>query len=88
MTPNNVEVGMMMQTTARAWFTKSEQFETLCRQAHIESEKYHDEHFALQMLNNAKRTGLDTPLTNQQMLLLCNLAYWNKMPKLEKPCKS
>ena len=79
---------MMKQTTARDWFVTATQFENVCRQAHVEAEKYYDEHFAAQMLNNAKRFGLDTPCTNQQMLLLCNLAYWNKMPKLKNPVKA
>lgn len=63
-----------MQTTAADWFKSEQDFHQVCMDAVTLARGENAEEFAIRILREARSHGLRTPISEKQMLWLCNLA--------------
>ena len=66
----------MSKTKAKDWFADENEFRTLCGDAQSQARSEGAQDFAADMVIKAKRYGLETFLSPDQLSYLCTLADW------------
>jgi hypothetical protein len=73
-----------MSTKASAWFSDPFKFRQLCGDAQSQASGEWAQEFAAEMMLKANQHGLDTYLSDKQLVLLCKIADW-ELPKRREP---
>lgn len=71
-------------TTARDWFSDEYEFRQLCGDAQSQARGESSQNFAAEMIVKAKDKGLDTYLSDKQLVWLCKIADHDVPKRREK----